>query len=48
VQEGHRHAVPAQRVVAFDLGDLRAEKPGDRGHAESLAHAEPDHKPART
>jgi hypothetical protein len=30
VQEGHRHAVPAQHVVARNLVDLRAEEADDR------------------
>ena len=39
VQEGQRRAVPAKRVVALDLADLRAEVSGDRReHGGSLAY----------
>ena len=38
VQEGHRRAVPAEGVVALDLGDLRTEEPADRPHGGSLAY----------
>ena len=47
VQEGQRHAVPAERGIALDLGDLRAQEPEGRRHGGSLAYARRQDKSGR-
>src|SRR5262249_20266431 len=38
VEDSHRDAVPAQRGIVLDLGDLRANELPGRPHGPSLAH----------